>query len=340
MTSPMSITFKTSILLSCIAIIISFSGCEETQPDSPDYKRDYKQDMKDLIMAVSNDARETEKKFVVVPQNGEMLTTLNFKLGGYPDTEFLETINGLGRDRLFYGYHGMDLLTPPWVYENIIFFLQKAMIYKKVILVTDFCSTKENIDQSYLTNSYYSFISSASPTFELDRIPPYPSEPNNGNHDDIDSLLLVKNYVYIRDPGILWTSKGNFIESILGTNFDLLITSLYFHDEPFSYSEVQALKIKACGNKRLVLACLPIGAAENDRYYWQAGWSTSPPDWLGEENPDMPGSYSVEYWSPEWQEVIFSNEDSYIDRILQAGFDGIYLEGADAFEYFEKMDEE
>ena len=36
-----------------------------------------------------------------------------------------------------------------------------------------------------------------------------------------------------------------------------------------------------------------------------------------------------------WQAVIFGDNDAYLNRILAAGFDGVYLDIIDAYEYFE-----
>ena len=37
----------------------------------------------------------------------------------------------------------------------------------------------------------------------------------------------------------------------------------------------------------------------------------------------------------EWQDIVFGNDESYLKKILDAGFDGVYLDIIDAFEYFE-----
>lgn len=80
---------------------------------------------------------------------------------------------------------------------------------------------------------------------------------------------------------------------------------------------------------------MSIGEAEDYRFYWKNEWKTNPPVWLGEENPDWEGNYKVWYWEKEWQNIIISDPDSYLQRILNAGFDGVYLDIIDAFEYFE-----
>jgi len=80
---------------------------------------------------------------------------------------------------------------------------------------------------------------------------------------------------------------------------------------------------------------MSIGEAEDYRYYWKAEWKTNPPSWLAEENPNWPGNYKVRYWNEDWQNIIYGNNDSYLRKILDAGFDGVYLDIIDAFEYFE-----
>lgn len=95
---------------------------------------------------------------------------------------------------------------------------------------------------------------------------------------------------------------------------------------------LEALQRKPDGGARLVLAYLSIGEAEDYRSYWQRGWQVSPPAWLGAENPDWPGNYAVQYWDPQWQRLIMGTPDAYLDRIVAAGFDGLYLDRIDAFD--------
>jgi len=92
---------------------------------------------------------------------------------------------------------------------------------------------------------------------------------------------------------------------------------------------------KENGGTRLVIAYMSIGEVENYRYYWNHEWNNNPPSWFAEQNVDEQKSHKVRYWDPNWQEIIFGNDDSYPKKILDAGFDGVYLDIIDAFEYFE-----
>lgn len=94
-----------------------------------------------------------------------------------------------------------------------------------------------------------------------------------------------------------------------------------------SRSEVGALQERPEGGSRLVLAYLAVGAAEEYRAYWQAGWRSDPPDWLGPSNPDWPLSHSVRYWMPQWRAIVVDG----VRRIAEAGFDGVFLDRVDGF---------
>lgn len=110
----------------------------------------------------------------------------------------------------------------------------------------------------------------------------------------------------------------------------------------FSASQIQALKASSCSNgKKIVLSYLSIGEAESYRFYWNPAWVDvsgnplpSAPSWLGPVNPDWAGNYKVRYWEQGWKSIIFGSSTAYLDRIIDAGFDGVYLDIIDAFEYW------
>lgn len=55
------------------------------------------------------------------------------------------------------------------------------------------------------------------------------------------------------------------------------------------------------------------------------------PKFLNTVNPDWEGNYKVKYWNSDWQKIILN----YIDEIIVQGFDRIYLDIVDAFEFYE-----
>ena len=57
----------------------------------------------------------------------------------------------------------------------------------------------------------------------------------------------------------------------------------------------------------------------------------SAPVWLGRENDTWVGNFLVRYWEKSWQDIIFGSKTAYLDRIMAAGFDGVFLDRVDAF---------
>src|ERR1700731_2304671 len=124
--------------------------------------------------------------------------------------------------------------------------------------------------------------------------------------------------------------------------YDLVVIDYGFdrrNATAFPREVVSLMRSKPDGKKRLLFAYLSVGEAESYRYYWQDNWLTARPEWLGAANPDWPGNYLVQYWNPQWQEILFGNPNAYLDRILAAGFDGVYLDGADKFEQWRQRRE-
>lgn len=110
-------------------------------------------------------------------------------------------------------------------------------------------------------------------------------------------------------------------------------------DGAFTAVEVARMKARPDGRKRIMLAYLSIGEAETYRdywrWYWGGKWYTRPigwlfaPSWLGPENSDWRGNYAVRYWDESWQQRIVG-PGGYLERIVAAGFDGVYLDKIDS----------
>jgi cysteinyl-tRNA synthetase, unknown class len=101
---------------------------------------------------------------------------------------------------------------------------------------------------------------------------------------------------------------------------------------PFKPAEVAMMKKKPDGSRRFVISYISIGEAETYRSYWSdRNWGDvrNRTPLIEKENPEWPGNLTVKYWEPEWQNLILNDADSYINRIMDAGFDGIYLDKID-----------
>lgn len=105
------------------------------------------------------------------------------------------------------------------------------------------------------------------------------------------------------------------------------------------YTKKEITSIQESGTK--VLAYLSIGEASAFKSYWDEEWggeeagtlvvTENAPRWLGRvPNPAWPESVKVRYWEEAWWDIL----EAELDRIQAAGFDGVYLDIVDGFEYW------
>lgn len=142
-----------------------------------------------------------------------------------------------------------------------------------------------------------------------------------------------------------WGSVQNFLyqlqhadpDRIGKTAFDLAVVTLGTTGN--SPKVIPALK-HSSGGEKIVLCYMSIGQAENYRWYWQPEWVQNPPGWLDEGDTEWAGDYWVQYWHPEWQRIIYGTPESYLDRIIAFGFDGVYLDRVDAYWYYQEQGRE
>jgi cysteinyl-tRNA synthetase, unknown class len=136
----------------------------------------------------------------------------------------------------------------------------------------------------------------------------------------------------------------------IASAIDVLVIDSQRSREPHttvSPADVRRFKTRPDGRERIVLAYLSVGEAESYRYYWRSHWSFLRPSWLGAENAEWKGNFKVRFWQTGWQKILLDQRRSlfdvmfemiseerkaYIDRILDAGFDGVYLDRVDIYE--------
>ncbi len=327
-------TFVTIVVIA----VMTVSGCGDGDDDDfdPSISGHYRQDMRDFVQSIGSYTRTISPDFIVIPQNGNELLTKDGEEIGPPAVAYLNAIDGVGREDLFYGYDDDNTVTPGSERDYMITFMNIAENNGVQVLVTDYCWTQSFMDNSYEQSVARDYISFAADQRELDNVPTHPPAPYNMNASNINSLAEAKNFLYLINP-TSFPSRSAFLSAVRETNYDVIIIDLFYDDIALAASEVASLKTKANGGSRLVIAYMSIGEAEEYRYYWRPQWRSDPPSWLAEENPDWPGNYKVRYWDEEWQSIIYGNDGSYVEEILDVGFDGVYLDIIDAFEYFESQ---
>ncbi|MCB9258974.1 MAG: endo alpha-1,4 polygalactosaminidase [Ignavibacteriales bacterium] len=311
------------------------TGCKEEDSVSPE-DINYRQEMRNFVTEISKYAKSKNPEFNIVPQNGQELATLTGESEDEPILEYLDVIDATGREDLFYGYVEDNVETPE---EDKNYLIDLCKIFEEnnvKVLAIDYCSTHTKMDNSYKQNEQNGFISFAADNRELNNIPNYPEKPYNENSINITQISQAKNFLYLINSEN-FSTKQDFISAVTATNYDLLVMDLFHNEIAFTPDEINQLKIKQNGGTRLVICYMSIGEAEDYRFYWKTSWSSDKPDWLDKENPFWEGNYKVKYWNSDWKNIIYGNQNSYLDLILNANFDGVYLDIIDAYEYYEEL---
>ena len=126
------------------------------------------------------------------------------------------------------------------------------------------------------------------------------------------------------------------LDRIAGSDLDLIVIDPVLDGgtgRNIDHQHIKTLQRKPDGSRRLVFAYLSIGAAEEYRAYWQADWQNKPPTWLGASSPDWPRSHAVQFWQPDWQRIAAEG----LQRIVAAGFDGVFLDRVDAYQDWKEL---
>lgn len=146
--------------------------------------------------------------------------------------------------------------------------------------------------------------------------------------------------------------EGIDIGALQRSPFDLLVvdaTTGLAAGRPFRPEEVRSLKTKPDGTPRLVVSYLSVGESEDYRpeYFSKEYLEEDAPDWLMHENKDWKGNRIIKFCSDGWQRTILGDDDGKsvyggdesapLYRLMDLGFDGVYLDRVDVYEEVAKQ---
>lgn len=297
-------------------LLLLFYGCSKENLSNKAYE-----EMQDFVVNISNYAREYDTDFIIIPQNGIELAFNNTDSNDGLNSTFLSAIDGFGVEELFYyGTYNLD--------NERLSMLQKIRASKK-IMVSEYVADNENIADAINRNYNEGFICfpRTSTNFHYLQIP---DSVIHSNANDITHLSLAQNYLYLISNES-FSSKHDMLNAISLTDYDIVLIDLFFNETEWTSAEVNQLKIKANGGQRKVISYISIGSAENYRYYWEKGWGLHHPLWLKRKYENYPDEFWVKFWEKDWQDIIYGNNNSYIKKILDASFDGAYLDNVEAY---------
>ena len=182
--------------------------------------------------------------------------------------------------------------------------------------------------------------------------------PNPDNHTDVESDLMdvivaywgrntirpssaigspiaesrladVSHWLYLIDVDL----EPEVVGQIAASGYDMVVLDFIPSEESntdYPMADVVA-QLHGAPSPKLVIAYVDIGEAEDYRTYWQQGWRVGDPEWIAGDDPDgWEGNYPVAYWHDEWREI-WLGEGGTLQQILDAGFDGVYLDWIEAY---------
>lgn len=299
-----------------------------------------RQAMRAFVESVSGYARGVRRDFAVIARGGlDLLVKVDptdpNKVA--PAIAYLRSIDGVMMDGVFYGTPEIDKPSQPKERQDRqLRFAKVARDHGLKVFVMDYATTPKSIDDAYRLGRAQGFVPFIAPArgLALNSLPRHPKRPFAENPNSIVSLRDAANFVFLADSSALGR-EDEFALRLHQTNFDVVIVDVFHGRRALTRQAVETLKYKNAGGRRLVLASMDIGAAASYRYYWQPHWQEGSPLWISAPFPDNPDRYRVEYWRPEWQRIISGNTESYTYGIIAQGFDGVVLDGLNAYRFFE-----
>ena len=155
-------------------------------------------------------------------------------------------------------------------------------------------------------------------------------------------------------------SAAGAVDALAGSHYDMLVleptrTDWSSDDKLFDTKRmVQRLRNTKASDgvhRKLIIAYIDIGQAEDWRWYWTWSKEWAPgdplpsdwPDYILTHDPDgWGGNYPVAYWDTRWKDIVIygknqdssphGNYNSVIDEVIKDGFDGVYLDWVEGFE--------
>jgi cysteinyl-tRNA synthetase len=156
------------------------------------------------------------------------------------------------------------------------------------------------------------------------------------------------------------------VDALANSRYDMIVVDpTVTHDYSFNarnmVQKIKASKASDGTHRKLVIAYIDIGQAEEWRWYWDGHttyehlgacqpsyisqiqmWAP----WVVACDPDgWAGNYPVAYWHSDWKDVVIYGTtlgshlglyfNSLLDEVIQDGFDGIYLDWVEAWEMTE-----
>jgi cysteinyl-tRNA synthetase len=202
---------------------------------------------------------------------------------------------------------------------------------RRVLSIED-CKTVKEADAAAKASDRDRVLSyAASGNSKLDSVPR--GSPRAENAAPVTTITAARNWLPMTKVD-KYGSKAEWLMALEKTNHDVLaIDPTYRGAEAVTQDEIKRLKFKELGAPRLVLAVLPVGIAQDGRWYWQKGWEAGNPPFLFAPVAEEPGTFITDVGDMQWKKAI----GQMVTWLQDLGFDGIMLDDLDTYLWFEDL---
>ncbi len=335
-----------------------FDPLEERFKIEAAYIPNYREMMRDVIVALGQYARENRPEFQIILDGGLDLLTRGQWENDLDDLHRAEMAGAQTDDerfllKLFSPEHPVPAGTPIRRYimavngllvTNQVCSPAKGALSSQVkkiaeqfglsVIGAEHCDSEKQRENAVLTlaRKKIPVHADTDKTAVFDRIP-VETELFLENPENIDSLAKVRNMLIMTNTRN-FTDKDLWVKALGDTNYDLLIIEPFFKSNiPLTKEEVKQIQAKKLGARRLVFAVLNVAVAEDTRLYWEPSWKLREPVWLRFQSRTNPAGIVVDYWNPAWKRIL----GVYFKSIMDLGFDGVVLQGVDEHKTYERI---
>jgi cysteinyl-tRNA synthetase len=309
----------------------------------------HRQLMRDVVIALSDYCKKRRSDFIVLVRNAPELlikqqreadweaardpegaAMSRYSAIGSPDGAYLNAIDGMVIDGLFFGYDRYD--QPTRASDAAPLRASAALLQSqgRQTLSIDYCKDPQHRStaQSGAAKDHLLAFVDGEGDKSLSHVPAAPPASENPNH--VTDLAKAKNFLPLFSSSG-FSRRDQWIDALAATNYDALLVDPFWRGSSMTLNDVKALKFKRLGSQRLFLAPLPVGYAGVDRFYWQKGWRVGLPDFIAAADPANSTRFFTSYWKDSWKQVL----GNYVTGLCDLGIDGVILDGIDSYGYFE-----
>ena len=215
----------------------------------------YKERMRDFIKELRNN---TNKEKIIITQNGNELYFKNGKV----DNNFFNVTNGTTQESLYYGdVLRFNVPTSKGLKNELLELTIPIRKKGKPVFIINYGKGQKKRNFLKKEDAKTKFVSELLPSFNANKL--YETIEDY-NDEDINFLNEVKNFLCLLNPKD-FSNIDEYYQALKNTNYDLLLIEVSHNNIFFTKEQIEELKIKHNGGKRIVIAYLSIGEAENYR---------------------------------------------------------------------------